>query len=242
MILAALTTLSAADSEITTLVGLEKAANLIELDLGGNQIADLSPLMGLPNLQVLDLSQNKISDLNPLLTLPSLVSLEIQYNSFDISDNSGSVAILEQLAASGVDVVYKTTYDDWRNAYFDGQDLIDPNKESTLWGHRANPDGDSLPNLVEFFMGLDPNEATAGNAFAISNDSDNITFTYRRAKDVVPSTGGPEYSLDLINWTSIGILEEQIDDRGTYVIIEATMPVNPDDQTIFVRLSVGDGN
>ena len=210
--------------------------------MSGNQITDLSPLAGLSDLQVLDLSGNQISDLSPLLTLPSLVSLEIRYNSFDISDSSGSVAILEQLAASGVEVAYKTTFDEWQKQYFTEQDLIDPNKESTLWGHRANPDGDSLPNLVEFFMGLDPNAASTGDGFASTNDSGNTTFTYRRAKDVVPGTGGPEYSADLVNWTSDGISESQVSDMGTYVLIEATLPVDAGDPLVFIRLNVSSGN
>ena len=240
--LAGLTNLSATDSEITNLAGLEKAVNLTQLDLCSNQIADLSPLTGLANLQVLDLSQNQISDLSPLLTLPSLVSLEIRYNSFDLSDGSDAVVILDQLAATGVEVVYKTTYDEWQKQYFNEQDLIDPTKETTLWGDRANPDGDSLPNLVEFFMGLDPNASATGDAFISTDDSGSLTFTYRRAKDIVPGTGGPEYSADLVDWTSDGISESQVSDMGTYVLIEATLPVDAGDPLVFIRLNVSGGN
>jgi cell wall-associated NlpC family hydrolase len=58
--LEALTSLSAPDSGITCLDGLELAVHLTTLDLHGNEIASVSPLDGLAGLTELDLSGNRL--------------------------------------------------------------------------------------------------------------------------------------------------------------------------------------
>ena len=62
-----LTVLSARDSGISDLTGLELAGNLEVLDLSGNAVSDLSMLADLTNLSRLDLSNNAIRDIEPLL-------------------------------------------------------------------------------------------------------------------------------------------------------------------------------
>ena len=62
-----LTELSARNSNISDLTGLEYATNLTELDLNHNNITDISPLAGLTHLAELRLHRNLISDLSPLV-------------------------------------------------------------------------------------------------------------------------------------------------------------------------------
>lgn len=69
--------LSAWDSGITDLTGLEHAAFLIDLGLSGNQIRDLRPLAGLVQLEGLSLSGNPISDISPLVNLTNLKGLDL---------------------------------------------------------------------------------------------------------------------------------------------------------------------
>ena len=69
--------LSAWNSEITDLTGLEHATFLIDLGLSGNQIHDLSPLAGLVQLEGLSLSGNPISDISSLANLTNLKSLDL---------------------------------------------------------------------------------------------------------------------------------------------------------------------
>jgi hypothetical protein len=46
-----------------------------------------------------------------------------------------------------------TGYDAWRLSHYAGQDLADPG----LWAPEADPDGDGLPNLIEYLLaGMDP--------------------------------------------------------------------------------------
>ena len=68
--------LSAWDSEITDLTGLEHATFLIDLGLCGNQIHDLRPLAGLVQLEGLSLCGNPISDISSLANLTKLKLLD----------------------------------------------------------------------------------------------------------------------------------------------------------------------
>ena len=100
--MATLRELSARNTNITDLTGLEAAANLIRLDLGAdyvpaegrlinsNTISDLSPLAGLTVLTRLHLDGNNITDISPLAGLTNLVVLGLWDNLIsDISALSG---------------------------------------------------------------------------------------------------------------------------------------------------------
>ena len=75
-----LTTLDAADRQITNLTGLEHATQLEALILSGNQIRDIRPLAGLTALMVLGLQDNQIEDLDPLTKLTQLQVLSLNNN------------------------------------------------------------------------------------------------------------------------------------------------------------------
>ena len=81
-----LTTLSATNSGISNLSGLEYARNLTDLDLGWNSISDITPLSGLTNLTTLSLRSNQISDISHLENLTNLEELKFDGN--EISDVS----------------------------------------------------------------------------------------------------------------------------------------------------------
>ena len=75
-----LTWLSAWDSEITSLTGLEYAIYLVDLGLCGNQIQDLQPIAGLIHLKQLSLCGNQISDISPLANLTNLIGIDLNGN------------------------------------------------------------------------------------------------------------------------------------------------------------------
>ena len=72
--------LSAWDSEIADLTGLEHATFLRSLGLCGNQIHDLRPLAGLVQLEGLSLCVNQITDISPLANLINLKELDLGAN------------------------------------------------------------------------------------------------------------------------------------------------------------------
>lgn len=80
------------NANISSLSGLEYAANLRELSIGDNYIRDISPLAGLINLTTLYLGGNEVSDLSPLSGLANLTTLVLWFNRIsDISPLAGLI-------------------------------------------------------------------------------------------------------------------------------------------------------
>ena len=79
--LPALQKLTISDCGISTIAGLEKAQNLIYLDLKNNTIRNLDPLTALIRLQEVDLQHNALTSLNALSGLSELKKLDVSYNS-----------------------------------------------------------------------------------------------------------------------------------------------------------------
>ena len=83
-------------SSIKDLTGLEFATNLIELELGRNQISDMTPLKDLINLTRLSLGINRISDVAPLKNLTNLTHLSLINNQIsDISALNNLTELIE---------------------------------------------------------------------------------------------------------------------------------------------------
>ena len=65
------------------LTGLEKAMNLIELNLNSNKIENVEPIRGLTSLTFLNLNWNKIENIEPLKGLTSLTRLYLEDNKIE---------------------------------------------------------------------------------------------------------------------------------------------------------------
>lgn len=80
----ALTELTCARQGITSLAGIEYAANLRQLDLAGNDIGDISPLSALTSLESLDLRGNPLSqqtyDVYISLVLANNPGIDLKYD------------------------------------------------------------------------------------------------------------------------------------------------------------------
>lgn len=73
--------LTLADCGLSTIAGLENAANLAYLDLGNNTVRNLEPLTPLVNLKQIDLQHNAVTNLSALSALSNLEKLDVSYNS-----------------------------------------------------------------------------------------------------------------------------------------------------------------
>jgi internalin A len=60
---------------LSSLAGVERLANLVEIDCSGTQVSDLAPLAALPGLQMIDCSGTPVNDVAPLAGLPNLKQL-----------------------------------------------------------------------------------------------------------------------------------------------------------------------
>jgi len=92
------------------------------------------------------------------------------------------------------------SYDAWRARRFTSAELNDP----AISGDSADPDGDGLPNLVEYALGLAPKSPDAGHGFSSSvqlvNGQPYLTLTFQRlllAHEVAYSV---EVTDDLVHW------------------------------------------
>ena len=73
--------LTLSDCSLSTVAGLDKAQNLVYLNLANNTIRNLEPLAALMKLQEIDLQHNALTGLNALSTLTNLQTLDVSYNS-----------------------------------------------------------------------------------------------------------------------------------------------------------------
>jgi hypothetical protein len=102
-------------------------------------------------------------------------------------------------------------------------------------------DGDGIKNLMEYFMGLDPNTRDGASlvAFQANPSQDFISLTYRRSKEISGVNGMVEWSSDLSgdNWSSAGVTETSVD-RGNYEERTASVPKTQGETKKFLILRV----
>ena len=92
-----LTSLTAQDSSISNLTGLEAAMNLTILKLGDNSVSDISPLTGLTKLTELQLWDNAISNISAVAGLTQVTRLYLWGNTISNISAVASLTNLTQL-------------------------------------------------------------------------------------------------------------------------------------------------
>jgi len=76
-------------------------------------------------------------------------------------------------------------------------------------------DGDGVKNLMEYFMGLDPQVRNSGSLVSVHEDENTgfLSLTYRKSKEITGVVGVVEWTTDLAtgNWSSDGVTETSMD-------------------------------
>ena len=91
----------------------------------------------------------------------------------------------------------------WQHEHFTAGELDDPGLESSIWGFRADPDGDRLPNLVEYALGGDPRSPQDDEIVVVEPAGGSLTLIYRRDLAHTGVQLRAQVSSDLRNWTDL---------------------------------------
>jgi acyl-CoA thioesterase-1 len=177
----------------------------------------------------------------------SSVAIEVEPVSDTLAEGEETVTIALNTAAGytlaspskASFLIEDRPFDSWRKSSFTASELLDPQ----ISGDNADPDGDGIPNLIEFFTNRLPNltdQAPAAiSSFESMNGSDFQTLTYTRA---IASglTGIPQISSDLSEWhNGPGFIQETIlRDNGLLQTIKARSLMPMDSGKGFMRLKI----
>jgi hypothetical protein len=124
----------------------------------------------------------------------------------------------------GILSVTAPTFSDWANG------LSDPAKN-------ADPDRDGIPNLLEYFLGLNATSpSSTGMIHTLGNGT--LTLDYPRSKALNGSSGFVEWTTTFSTWSTANVTDSLLSDQGAYETRRATVPILPGETKKFLRLRV----
>ncbi|MFL6584780.1 MAG: hypothetical protein ACJ8KU_09725 [Chthoniobacterales bacterium] len=101
----------------------------------------------------------------------------------------------------------------------------------------GDPDGDGIPNILEYAMNLDPLVPDVANAPKFEHAGETASLVYRKADAATDVNFAVEQSTDLVAWTTAQTQDEIISDTDGTQLIRATVNVGSATQ-FFLRLRV----
>ena len=105
-----LTSLTANNTGISVLTGLQHASNLTTLMLDGNNLSNIDSLTGLPHLTTLSLENNNVSNIAPLVELTQLETLSLENNKLSDVAPLAELTELKTLRLRGNLLSYPSLY------------------------------------------------------------------------------------------------------------------------------------
>jgi hypothetical protein len=103
-------------------------------------------------------------------------------------------------------------------------------------GTAADPDGDGLPNLLEYALDGDPMNAANAPSPTLVSSSSTLQLTYRRARPNLTYTVETSSTLADGSWTTTGVTQDTVTPIGQL----ATASVPMDAPRRFLRLRVNE--
>lgn len=159
-------------------------------------------------------------------------SLTIRLTSTNVSNITIAGAPVDQ-ASVAILSDDQTSLQRFLSEIFDVDDLIDPSKESTLWGDGIDIDEDGLTTLQEFFHNLSPttiNDDPIRSATIEEGGREYLDFIFRRRKDHqgVEQIVEAANSLDSDDWQTLT------------AFIEIITEIDADTEEVCVRFDMTD--
>lgn len=127
----------------------------------------------------------------------------------------------------------------WRSDHFTEAELADEN----ISGPAADPDGDRIPNLMEYALGRDPKVASADNlpvsGVVTHSGEDYLALSFRRPSAISDIDYIVEVSGDLISWSpdAVALDETPHEDGTTTFSFRDSVPLTEGERR-FMRLRV----
>ena len=159
---------------------------------------------------------------------------------------SGVVQVMENLEIDRTLVVVEPlTFEAWQAREFDSDDLSDPE----ISGRAADPDGDRVPNELEYAFGRKPNAIESEPLIAyqiarnVEEQQNYLTIHFTR---IVPPSDLDyvvEVSDDLFDWVSGPAYSEEVEvipsgDRVTEKVVVRILPAVQNKFSTFVRIKM----
>lgn len=132
-----------------------------------------------------------------------------------------------------VSLTVTNTFTAWLAGRFTSLELQDLNFSGPL----ADPDGDSLPNLIEYALDLAPLTPNASDALSVQAADGNWICIYTRPRDRNDLSYVVEASTDLVTWTTAGVTHQLASSTAGTETWRATYPLDSA-SLIFFRLRI----
>lgn len=110
-------------------------------------------------------------------------------------------ALVSDAASPATITIKDKPGDDWKFTSFTEAELADP----AISGDNADPDGDAIPNLLEYALNLNPKTSNA-SPIAPGEDSGYLALSVAKNPQALDLTWTAEASSDLSTWTSATII------------------------------------
>ncbi|MCX6969657.1 MAG: alpha-L-arabinofuranosidase [Verrucomicrobia bacterium] len=135
-------------------------------------------------------------------------------------------------------LVVKGQYQGWREQQFTADDLGDPG----VSGDAADPDGDGIPNLMEYALGLEAKTCSVAGLPVAGTQTDGgrtyLTLTFAKIRSLADITYTVQVSGDLQTWNSGPSYAARTDDGSTDQAVYRDLTAIQDHPRRFIRLMV----
>ena len=123
---------------------------------------------------------------------------------------------------------FLSPFEGWQTNYFQ------PGETAEVGAPGSDPEGDGIPNLLEYALNLHPRQPSPVGLPTLGSDPNTLSLTYRKDPSKPDIGWQVEVSSNLNTWDQVG--DSLIGNDGTIEIRRASVPT--DGSRKFLRLKV----